>query len=136
MTLTRNTRGGTLISLRELYIKYCVDDPTEVTFVDAVFGDFAYWTALLKCKWLHPYLEEWKQEADVRRKSKAFKAVIKEVENNGRSAFSAAKFLITEPNKPKTKESKETIKKTTEKAKEEYSEDIVRLQDFLPSKKG
>lgn len=131
MTLTRNTRNGELISLRALYIQYCVDDPTEATFCDEVFGDWYYWSKLRVVKWFQPYLKEWMEECDVRRKSLAFKAVVKEIKEDGKGALQAAKFLITDPHRAKTKENKEISKRTTEAAKAEYQDDVTRLADYM-----
>ena len=55
-----------------------------------------------------------------------------EVKLNGRSAFTAAKYLIEEPWKDKRNPKvKEQNKKTTEAAKSVFSEDLERLQEFM-----
>lgn len=84
-------------SLRKLYMQYCVEDPTEVTFAEQVFGDVHYWLIIREQKFIEDALKQYRREADVRRKALAFKSIVKEVKSNGRSAFTAAKFLIDEP---------------------------------------
>lgn len=120
-----------LISLRNLFVKYVVDDPTEMDFAEAVFGDTAYWLLARETKAIEPYLEEWRKEADVLRKRKAFKSIIKEVDEGGRSAFSAAKMLIEEPWKGRSAKTRKQVKETTQEAfeKESYSQDFKRLQE-------
>ncbi|MCA9368199.1 hypothetical protein KC887_08155, partial [Candidatus Kaiserbacteria bacterium] len=70
--------------------------------------------------------------ADVKRKSKAFQAIIKEVTNDGKNSYAAAKYLIEEPWKQKrTKAAKEESRATTEEAliSSEVSEDLDRLRE-------
>ena len=130
MSLGRDNKEG-LINLRALYIKYCVDDPTEVDFIDAVFEDFIYWGRLKELDWFQPYLEDWQTEATVRRKKIAYKTMIDEVKNDGKNAFQAAKFLITQPEAPKTRAARRKVKETSELAKGEFAEDITRLEDYM-----
>jgi hypothetical protein len=134
MTLGRDTDNG-YINLRELFIKFVVDDPSESDFAEAVFGDYSFWVFLCKADWMGEYVEEWRMIADVKRKAKAFKTIIKEVDEEGKSSFTAAKYLIEEPWKVKEAEDKrgarQRIRKTAEQAFEEsgISEDVKRLKE-------
>lgn len=121
--------GGGLPSLRTYYVNLTTDDPSEFTFADTVFGDIRYWFRLRDAKFLVDLLPEWREEADMKRKQKAFKAIVEEVETNGKSAFSAAKFLIDEPWKGRTKAAQETKKRTTKKAVSVFDQDIERLKE-------
>lgn len=116
------------INIKELYIKLCTEDPSEATFAETVFGDVIFWKNIAKCNWIEEDLEEWKEAAEVRRKALAFKSVMDEVRNEGRSSFSAAKFLIEEPWK-KGKTERKQSRKTTDKAKSIYNEDFKRLEE-------
>lgn len=118
-----------LPSLRHLYVTLTTDDPSEYTFAEEVFGDVRYWFKLREAKFMPELLKEWREEADMKRKQKAFKAIVEEVETNGKSAFSAAKFLIDEPWKGRTKVAQETRKKTTQKAVSVFDQDIERLKE-------
>jgi len=118
------------ISLRKLYLEYVPKDPSEAVFAEVVFGDVGYWLHLRENKLLKPFFDEWREEAEVIRKSFAFKAIVDEVENQGRSAFSAAKFLIDEPWKDKRNPKvKKESKETTSKASIQVKTDIERLRE-------
>lgn len=123
-------RAEGYVRIKDLYIKFCVSDPSEADFAETVFGDVSFWKNIAKCDWIQEDLREWRETAEVKRKSKAFKAIIKEVESKGRASFSASKFLIEEPWKdkrdPKTKTQN---KKTTSKASVQVRSDIQRLQE-------
>jgi hypothetical protein len=128
MCLEKDRKG--LPCLRTFYIQYCVEDASEVEFADAVFGDFQYWQQLKKAKWFLPYLEEWQEEVDVRRKSKAFKAIVKEVDEGGKNAITAAKFLIQEPYKGRTVAARKKVSKTTDTARGDFAADVIRLKAY------
>lgn len=128
MSLRGNIEGYPC--LRDYYVPLVAKDPSESTFVDVVFGDLRYWLRLKKSKFMAEFLEEWGEMADIERKKLAFAAVINEVENNGRSAFTAAKYLIEEPWKDKRNPKvKETNKKTTKAARNEWDDDVKRLEE-------
>ena len=95
LTFNKNGKDGK-INLFNLYMAHAVDDPSEVTFAEEVFGDLYFWQCLAE-SWFKPHLEEWRHLAAIKRKQGAFKAIINEVKTNGRSAFTAAKYLIEEP---------------------------------------
>lgn len=118
-------------SLQTLFINLTVEDPTEATFAEVVFGDIDYWLKARESVTLKPHLEDWRKVADTKRKAIAYKAIIDEVKTGGKSAFSAAKFLITEPEKPKTKATKKTIEETSKAAKSIYTEDLESLKDYM-----
>lgn len=129
MTLKADKGNGN-ISLRDLFIQLVVDDPSEVTFAEVVFGDMEFWLHLSNCGWMQEYVKSWRSITDAKRKSKAFKSILSEIENEGRSAYSAAKYLIEEPWKDKrNKEVKEQVKETTKAAYSEYSSDVSRLKE-------
>lgn len=123
--------------LIDQYVFYCAEDPTEYKFAIAVFGNWEFWTNIRDKDWFQPYYSQFKEEAEVKRKSIAFKAVIDEVEKGGASGVNAAKFLIQEPWKEPTRETKAQKVKTTQRAKAEYSDDLKRLREegFLDAPK-
>ena len=95
LTFNKNGKDGK-INLFNLYMAHAVDDPSEVTFAEEVFGDLYFWQCLAE-SWFKPHLEEWRHLAAIKRKQGAFKAIINEVKTNGRSAFTAAKYPIEQP---------------------------------------
>lgn len=121
---------GKYIYLPDLYVQYCVDDPSEYDFAMAVFGELEAWERIKKLKFFKKAYDQMVHHADVKRKSKAFKAVISEVDSGGRSAFTASKFLIDEPWKPKrTKEANTKSKKSTQEAASQHNDDLDRLRE-------
>lgn len=129
---TLRKEKGDLISLQQLFIDYTVDDPTETEFALAVFGDVAYWLEMRESIQVKPHVEKWREECDIRRKAMAYKAVINEVKTQGRSSFSAAKFLIEEKEKDKRNpKTKEQVEKTSKAAREYLSSDLEAIENFL-----
>jgi len=129
LSLRAQHQTETGISLRDYFIHYTINDPTETVFAEEVFGEWRFWENLLKCKWFTPYVEDWRREADIKRKAMAFQAILKEIKEDGRSSFTAAKYLIEEPWKEKTKASKAKTKETTKEAYNSISSDIERLKE-------
>ena len=131
MSLSPHDKEG-FLNIRKLFIEMVADDPSEYDFAEHVFGDYAFWYNITQSKWMEPYLQEWRMVADVKRKSKSFKSLIREVENEGRSAFSAAKLLIEEPWKDKRNpKTKQAVQESTKRAVNEHKSDIARLSDYL-----
>lgn len=119
-------------SLRDIFITLVVDDPSEATFAETVFGDIRFWENLCNCRWMEPHLKEWRRIADAKRKSKAFKSIIKEIEEGGRSSFTAAKYLIEEPWKDKRKsEVKKEVQETADMGYSMVREDFNRIKDHF-----
>ena len=110
LTLDKNGKEGK-ICLFKLYMAHSVDDPSEVTFAEEVFGDIYFWQCLTEANWFEKHITEWRHIAATKRKQKAFKSIIAEVENKGRSSFSAAKYLIEEPWKVGNATERKKIKK-------------------------
>ena len=71
---------------------------------------------------------DWQHEADVKRKSRAFKFIIEEIKNDGRNAYHAAKYLIDEPWKGRTKPAQDKRRKSTVEA---VPSDVTDLADFI-----
>lgn len=125
----RNEKEG-FISLKKLFVEHVASDPSEASFAEALFGDVGYWLRVRDAKELIQPLTNWREEAEVVRKSKAFKALVKEVEEDGKSSFSAAKYLIEEPWKDKRNPRvKKQSKATTSVASRQVKSDIERLKE-------
>lgn len=90
-------------SLKRLYLESL--DPTEARFVEVAFdGNRRQWERIKASKSIAPFFikgsgrelawhEEWARELEIKLRSKGIRAIIKEVEEDGRSAYSAAKWL-------------------------------------------
>jgi hypothetical protein len=134
--LESNLNKKDLPVLRQLYVALTVNDPTEVTFVEEIFdGDFTWWFRLSGTAWFQKHLKDWKREADIKRKSKAFEAIVKEATSaESKNALQAARYLIDEP-------WKKSRTKAAIKAKEETStaaapSHISSLQEYMTNKSG
>ncbi len=134
LTVDKNGKEGK-ICLFNLYMAHSVDDPSEVTFAEEVFGDLYFWQSLTESVWFRKHIDEWRHLAATKRKQTAFKTIIKEVKENGRSAFTAAKYLIEEPWKfgPAT-ERKKIKKQISDSAEAAFKDstvqaDLARLKE-------
>ena len=130
MTLGRKDKQD-LVILRDHFIHWVTEDPTEFNFAEFVFGDYAFWDNLSKCAWMEPHITEWRMVASVKRKSKAFQAIDKEIEG-GRNALAAARFLIEEPWRDKrSPKVKAEVQKTAELAARSVAADVTRMKEFI-----
>ena len=128
--------GKTLLSLPRLYVEYCTDDPSEYTLAQEVFGSWKVWSALANAdKRIQHAIGLARVEADVKRKSLAFREVIKDIKS-GDASFQTKKWIVDEPWKApeKATDGRKIRKKQTEVAqaafeKEGLSEDLQRLKD-------
>jgi hypothetical protein len=134
LSLSKEGKEGA-VSLYKLFVNHAVDDPSEVQFALEVFGDVGFWLELQKSPVLSDKLRDWRKVTAQIRKQKAFAAIIKEVEENGRSAFTAAKYLIEEPwlevgSAKQKKVIKQDIAESAEKAYRDDSinKDVERLR--------
>ncbi len=117
------------INFHNLFIKLVVDDPSEATLAEEVFGNLDYWVRLNESRILRPYFDKLRHLADIERKRIAFNAIMKEVKEEGRSSFTAAKYLIEEPWKDKKDPKvKRESKDTTNKAYNLVENDVERLK--------
>ena len=124
-------RSKKFLLLRPLFIEFVTNDPTELLFAEYVFGDYSYWKNITEAKWMDKYLDEWRMVTDTKRKAMAFEAVLQEARDKGRSAFSAAKFLIEEPWKNKRdKKTKRAVQQSADAARSGLNADIARMKDY------
>lgn len=79
-------------SLSRLYLE--MNDPTEYSFALAYLESWDHWLMLLECNWFKPYVERWRQELEVKIRSKALASIIREAKNASKDSFAANKFLI------------------------------------------
>jgi len=113
-------------SLRRVYME-CMD-PTEELFVQEVFlGDWEHWDRIKDNDILRTALkyEEWEEELSVKLRSFGIRSVLDEVRNQGKSAFSAAKWLA----EGQWKHTKRGRPSNEEKARREREESQI-LQDL------
>jgi len=128
----------TLVPIGKLFIELTVEDPTEYSFAEAVFGSWDAWDKISSGdKRIQANVERWRREADVRRKSLAFATLLQEAKKDGKSSFTAAKYLLEDGwKKPdgRTTDGRKERAQTRETAEEAFrrsalEEDIQRLKE-------
>lgn len=124
------------IPLKVLYLSLSVEDPSEVAFAEEVFGDLSFWLELQSTAAMKPYIDEWRYLASLKRKQRAFKAIITAAEKGDTTAsrLSASKYLIEEPwmLKGDARTKKDIRKKISDSASEAlnvFSDDVKRLKE-------
>lgn len=123
-TLGRQKDNG-YISLRDLFVTYTENDPSEVTFAEEVFGDVFFWENLKEWPTLAPHLEQWRLAAEAKRKSKAFQKVLEKVKEGD---LQASKYIIDEPWRKGIKE-RTRSRRSTQVARDAWDEDMERLKE-------
>lgn len=117
-------------SLRKIYLSF--DDPTEYEFAIETFGTWKQWMLITQNKKLMSYIQEWRDEAEVKYRSKALKSLVKTATNDGAKGTAAAKY-IAEKGWLKRKagapsnEEREGQRKVTEKIDEETEAAMKRM---------
>jgi hypothetical protein len=117
--------GRTYTSLSNLYRSLVPQDPTEYTFAMAVFGNWHVWDTIRNAPQLKPHVKKWRNEAEVKIKSEAIKAIALEAQSGGRSAFTAAKLLL-ERGWIEKEEVAKAKQKLLEKEEEELDKEAMR----------
>jgi hypothetical protein len=130
--------GHTLVPISQIFIEMAVEDPTGYNFSQAVFGSWSAWDKISNSdKRIVAHVTAWRKEATVRRKALGFKAVVEEVTTNGKSAFTAAKYLIEESwtsKDTRTADGRKARAEAQETAEEAFersavSDDLKRLRE-------
>jgi len=81
-------KGKAYRSIKKLYI--ATGDPTEYKFATEYLGGWNHWKRLLsKTSLLHPYIEEWREELEVKMRS----AGVARMVHNSYDSPTAAKWL-------------------------------------------
>lgn len=121
------------MAIKPIYMKYAYD-PTEYAFVENVIGCWAHWEIILNTNKLLPYIEDWRREAAVKRKSMAIRQIIEQSKQEGPSGLAASKWIAEEKwiekssvGKP-TAHSKQLKNEMNALLSKEIEEDIKRLK--------
>jgi|TARA_R110000796_G_scaffold104371_1_gene214207 hypothetical protein len=120
-------KGETYYSLKKLYL--LCDDVTEYTFATTWLGGWQHWQRLLeKTTSLHPYIESWREELEVKLRSQGLLGVLESASNGN---YNAQKYLTdkgwdTKRGRP-SKEEVSGEKKKKAMIKSEVDEDAQRI---------
>lgn len=120
-------------SLKRLYLEMA--DLTEYEFANTYLLNWRHWKRLCENKLIRKYIDEWREELELKMRSKGVKEAIKAAEQGG---FQAAKWLADRgwaqraAGRP-SKEEIEREKKFQARTADEFSADVVRLFGNVPT---
>jgi hypothetical protein len=114
-------------SLKKLYL--LTEDPTEYEFAKTYLLGWRHWLRLCENKVIRKHIDEWREELEVKLRSKA---VMQAIKNANKGGFQAAKWLADKgwDGKRAGRPSKADIekeKKIAANIHQEYAGDVVRL---------
>lgn len=84
-------KGKTLPSLKRIYME--LEDPTEYEVAIHVFGSWPHWLRLLENKAIRQEIDKWREELELKIRSKALKAMLDTASFEGAKGTAAAKYL-------------------------------------------
>lgn len=122
------------INLRQLWMDYCVNDPTEYSLAMVLFGDWAAYERFVTNKRNAPHIEQLRRESAVARKSAAFRTLITDATSDSRSATASAKYLLEEPWVKAGRDGRKARQNVRDTANEAFhstgiADDVQRLRD-------
>ena len=130
--------GVTYPSLYRLYLE--ADDLTEYSFAVAHLDGWEHWQMLCSSTWFKPYAKRWREELEVRARSRSLLRLRAEAASSSKNAYLANKFLIERgwvPKEDKTsavgRPSKEAIKTAADalfQSSKEAESDLARIKDL------
>jgi len=107
--------GVTYWSLRKKFVD--CEDPTEYEFANKWLGGWQHWLELQKCEEIAEHIDSWREERDVKMRSKGVRKLV-ELASAEEASFQAAKWLADkgwEEKQKKGRPSKQDIAKETKK---------------------
>jgi hypothetical protein len=123
-------KGKLLPSLKKIYLE--LEDPTEYEVAMHVLGSWNHWNRLLDNKLIRTEIIKWREELEIKLRSKALRAMIDTASFEGAKGTTAAKYLaekgwIKRPaGRPSEEETKGQLKQDKE-LKELLKEDAKRV---------
>lgn len=125
-------------SLYRLYME--ADDLTEYQFAVAHLDGWEHWQMLCSSTWFKPYAKRWREELEVRARSRSLLRLRAVAASSAKEAYLANKFLIERGWVPKEEKSsvgrpsKDAIKKEAEalfQSSKEAETDLARISKDL-----
>lgn len=121
-------KGKYYPSLKRLYLE--LEDPTEYEFANTYLLGWKHWRRLCENKLIRKQIDEWREELELRLRSKGVKEMIALASSD--KGYQAAKWLVDRgwDVRGKGRPSKDEIereKKFQSRVADEYSGDVVRL---------
>ena len=112
-----------------------MEDSSEYLFAQTYFDNYSHWKKLCACQWFKPYLDDMREELDLKLRARALNNLRDIAEDKAnKSNYLANKFIIDNGLAPKRdnrgRPSKEKIKQEADKLfknSEEVDEDYNRI---------
>lgn len=119
--------GTTYLSMKRLYLEF--EDPTEYEFANEILLGWKHWQRMCENKLIRKHIDDWRDELEVKLRSRAITDAIKEAR---KGHFQAAKWVAdrgwsTRGAGRPTKAETERQKKIEERIEDEYRGDVVRM---------
>lgn len=119
--------GKMFPSIKLLYLEMA--DPTEYEFANKYFLNWKHWMKICENKLLRKYVDEWREELEIKLRSHAVKNMLKSAKDGN---YQACKWLAdrgwhTRPAGRPSKADVEREKKIMAAVNEEYAGDVIRL---------
>lgn len=128
-----------LVSFPLTYLKYCIEDPTEYSFALEVFGDWEHWMLVQELNPLKDLIAQLRAEKDIAIKSKGFLKIAKEVADDGKNSYQAAKWLAEkgwEPNEPASSVKSRKAAKAEAEEESRQDQEAIKLAKSLADELG
>lgn len=122
-------KGVTLPSIKRIYLD--MEDTTEYEFANECFLGWQHWQRICANKACLNYIEQWREELELKLKARAVRQMIQQAESG---SFQAVKWLAdkgydTRTAGRPTKEEKERHLKVQDKLDAEFGADVKRLRE-------
>lgn len=127
------TYNGVLYpSIKKLYLD--IEDPTEYEVATRCFLDWAHWKRLCENKIIRPHIEAWREELEMKVRSRAVRDLVNLCASENGS-YQAAKFLADRgwDKRAAGRPSKEELAKRAaiaESIEGDFSADVKRMADY------
>lgn len=126
-------RGQLYPSLRRLFVES--DDPTEYSFAITHLDGWEHWKAICSQTWFAPYLADWREELEIKIKSRALQKIQTAANSATKDSLQANKVLLAggwleKPSASVGRPTKEKIKREAEKLFDEknvFDDDFKRV---------
>lgn len=124
-------KGKQYLSPRQLFVG--LGDPTGYEFSQQYLDGWEHWKAFCASPRIRAFIEDWKEELEVKLRSKAITTVVADSESESRSSVASAKWLSDRgwvekraAGKPSKEEVQRELKVAT-KIKDEHEDDWKRM---------
>ena len=114
---------------RRTYVRVC--DPTEYETAMVLIGNWEHWLAIRSNRKLAAIMDEWRQEVEIKLRSRGVRDLISLAGSKNPGASGAAKFLaeggFVEDKRLNTKEGKAREEEIRQQVKDRTAQDVERL---------